>query len=642
MAILLLALLPVSPKFAKSPADKLQRQMNADTLQGVFELIFEPLRDTTLEGVPMDCANGKVRRCFPILSGWIADHMENATLHGIKTNACPKCEVPPHELGTGANHHQARNYARNERYERLGIKTGQNVFQGLGRVSAADLHMPDLLHTIYLGLFKHMMDWIQGFLKKHSRQQAFDDAWKALPPYPGFFAPKKAYREVTQWQGKEMRNLGRCLLGVLAVALRQPDSTQAQHFKRALTCVGSLLDFTMMAQYRSHTDETIQYMENYANRFHETKDIFLEFRISKQTQAKADELPKELRRERTLVNRSVARSKRPRIREQDRQEENDQRMDLIHAESHFNFIKMHLISHFRDHICQFGNIPMFSTEYGELAHREQIKDGYQRSNKIDAARQILSSYGRQHAIRMRLLNLEFLRHAGADLPGEVVEYLEKTRTAPAPPAYRRILKGRRDNVRDVVDFGRVLDVSSEAICRELIRYSRLSLPLGRRLPEDLTILRSMPVELMTTLEIPVLAFQETDVYDIHRARCTGARLFRNQASRNDCVWIQAGGEQMYGALRGRLPAKLLALFKIRNTHQDTVCRLAGVQLMGVVNSGRPSDVHGLVTVHLRDDSRELTIVDIGTILGLAHLIPETDRRWLVNSRIDLRTFNEIY
>ena len=95
-----------------------------------------------------------------------------------------------------------------------------------------------------------------------------------------------------------MRNLGRCLLGVLTVASRQPDSTQVQHFKRALTCVGSLLDFMMNAQYRSHTDETIQYMENYANRFYKMKDIFLEFRISKQTQAKADELCKELRRER--------------------------------------------------------------------------------------------------------------------------------------------------------------------------------------------------------------------------------------------------------------------------------------------------------------------------------------------------------
>jgi len=61
-----------------------------------------------------------------------------------------------------------------------------------------------------------------------------------------------------------------------------------------------------------------------------------------------------------------------------------------------------------------------------------------------------------------------------------------------------------------------------------------------------------------------------------------------------------------------------------------------------VNSGRPSDIHSLVTVQLREDAGEFTLVDIGTILGLAHLIPEGDRRWLVNSRINLRTFNEIY
>ena len=152
------------------------------------------------------------------------------------------------------------------------------------------------------------------------------------------------------------------------------------------------------------------------------------------------------------------------------------------------------------------------------------------------------------------------------------------------------------------------------------------------------------MEQLTQLEIPVLAFQESGVYDINRAQCTSARLFRNLTSRNDCVWIQAGGENMYGALRGRLPARLIALFKIRSGYmqQDTVYRLAGVQFMSLVDSGRPSDAHGLVTVQLRDVTRELTIVDIGAIIGLAHLIPETERRWLVNSRIDLRTFNEMY
>jgi len=100
---------------------------------------------------------------------------------------------------------------------------------------------------------------------------------------------------------------------------------------------------------------------------------------------------------------------------------------------------------------------------------------------------------------------------------------------------------------------------------------------------------------------------------------------------------------MYGALQGRLPAKLVALFKIRDYRcEDRVRRLAGVQFVSAGNSGQISDVHTLVTVQMKEDAREFTVVDIGTILGLAHLIPEGDRRWIVNSHIDLRTFNEVY
>ena len=100
---------------------------------------------------------------------------------------------------------------------------------------------------------------------------------------------------------------------------------------------------------------------------------------------------------------------------------------------------------------------------------------------------------------------------------------------------------------------------------------------------------------------------------------------------------------MYSALRGHLLAELLPLFKIRNpTCEGTVRHLASVQMLSPVNSGRVSDVHGVVTVQQREDAREFAIVDVGTILGLAHLIPEADRSWLVNNAIDVRTFNEIY
>jgi len=78
----------------------------------------------------------------------------------------------------------------------------------------------------------------------------------------------------------------------------------------------------------------------------------MEFMLSKRTQVKADELRWELRHQRTLVNQSVAKSAHERrwIQDQDGEEENDQRMDLINVESHFNFVKMNLISHFGDHM----------------------------------------------------------------------------------------------------------------------------------------------------------------------------------------------------------------------------------------------------------------------------------------------------
>ena len=101
------------------------------------------------------------------------------------------------------------------------------------------------------------------------------------------------------------------------------------------------------------------------------------------------------------------------------------------------------------------------------------------------------------------------------------------------------------------------------------------------------------------LQIPVLAFQETDVYDIHRARTTGERSFRNSGSRNDWVWVAYSTSNEYGPLRGKLPGKLRGLFKIRDTGNDgKVYRLGIVQLLQASQNGggRIADAHGLVRV----------------------------------------------
>jgi len=384
MSVLLVALLPVPPKLTgeSSRADETQQQINADSLWAVFDLVLAPLHKPSPKGIVMDCADGKTHRRFPILSAWIADHAEHMTLHGIGSKSCPKCAVPWKELGRNPREvYEIRDYALYEEkatqlesgeaasireyFQQGRMKIGWNVFTGLHQVNLSNLHKPDLSYNIYLGLFKHLMQWVQGFLKKHKWPQAFDDAGKEIPPYPGFSVPKKAYREVTQWQGKEMRNLNRCISAVLVSELRNPDSSQHHDFQISLKCVSTLVDFSIIAQYRSHIPDTLSYLEWYLQTFHETKDTFLEFCTSKATRAEANRQDRELRElianERVQEIRRTSPAKRRRQADQERLQRVNRRADLIRWEIHFNFIKMHDLSHLSSHVRHFGSISMYST-----------------------------------------------------------------------------------------------------------------------------------------------------------------------------------------------------------------------------------------------------------------------------------------
>jgi len=100
-----------------------------------------------------------------------------------------------------------------------------------------------------------------------------------------------------------------------------------------------------MAQYRSHTPDTLSYMESYLQTFHRTKDIFLEFRTSKATRAQANRQDWELRelmadQHAKEVSHSTIANRRW-LADQERVERFDQRADWIRRENYFNFIKMH-------------------------------------------------------------------------------------------------------------------------------------------------------------------------------------------------------------------------------------------------------------------------------------------------------------
>ena len=128
-------------------------------------------------------------------------------------------------------------------------------------------------------------------------------------------------------------------------------------------------------QYHGAIQQTHSSMQDYPEIFYKMKDIFLEFQVTNSICVKIKEQRRELRHDRPKTRERIASWKRRCIRDAEREEETNRRINLIVCESHFNFMKLHLLSHLADHIHQFGKIPMYSTEFGELAHKSEIKAG---------------------------------------------------------------------------------------------------------------------------------------------------------------------------------------------------------------------------------------------------------------------------
>ena len=410
----------------------------------------------------VECADLQQRRCYPILAAWLADHMEYIEIFNIKKDCCPVCEVTMDQLGMSAKEllvdvktqpHQ-RNYrkcailqgiakdsSRTKEHRNIAVRKLDErgtrgtpvVLTELPSVQPNLLHTPDLLHGIYLGLLKHLMQWIQGLLKKYKRQDQFDYTWKSMAPYHGISMPNKPYRQVSQWSGNEMKIFGRLILSVLAASLGSSkgsgeSQTAKQYadmegkravFRHALQCTKSLIDFHLYAQYKEHSNKTIEAMQRCWADFHETKAVFLEFRGLKST-AKESKLNIQRLRDETDAGFScpaedergtlrfasqILGQKRKRDELTIRREERDARQKAIDKTSHFNFIKMHMPVHYATHVTWLGAIGAYSTEASESAHKQQLKDAYRHSNRNNYIRQIIEYWTRISALKMRRLNM---------------------------------------------------------------------------------------------------------------------------------------------------------------------------------------------------------------------------------------------
>ncbi|KIY52108.1 hypothetical protein FISHEDRAFT_5445, partial [Fistulina hepatica ATCC 64428] len=296
-----------------------------------MHIVFEPLVEAGKNGVPMTDGQGFTRHVYPLLVAYVADFPEQCLMTCTKHGTCPKCRCPANNLQspepsaprTAQWTAEIIAQARANMTDASG-QLKRNVFHDIcmsqdvaGTVPKpfwkdlplCDIHMaitPDALHQI-----------------------------KCLPPAFGVRHFKNGFSNLSQISGTERKNMAAILLGCL-IGLVPNDTLLAIH---------ALLDFIYIAQYPTHDETTLGYLQAVLDTYHEKKDIFIHLKV---------------------------RGPKPKV------------------SSHLNIPKFHSMHHYIPSIWLYGTLDNYNTETYKRLHIDFAKMGWRASNHKDVMPQMVN------------------------------------------------------------------------------------------------------------------------------------------------------------------------------------------------------------------------------------------------------------
>ncbi|KAI5776111.1 hypothetical protein EDC01DRAFT_780046 [Geopyxis carbonaria] len=697
-------------------AQVLMSQQAKQALYTVLHGLLEPLNrfaNPEHEGRPVEmlCADGSVRSCWPVLGAWIADHPEHANLQGTKGNVCHTCTVhrtnlgelgpeapvrdsemhkhmlDQHRLAESDNKARASAQAETWYYKhayesrprdvtsRLPVtaklasakwfmaastRTDENVFWGVPFVTPSLLPRPDVLHVMLLGIFKTAMNWVEDFLKKHDRADKFDDLWAKTPAYADdrFKPPTKRYREVVQWQGKEMRNLARIILIHFSAALANPSPAQKSDFQEAIRCVRALVQFHLMTEYESYTEATIGYLEHYLAEFHRHKEVFRFCRADARLNTRIADLRTDYKGRIAEAQRGMNNTMQNKIKRDMLAEMETEIQGLVTELAHFNFPKIHLMRHFGSSIKLFGNLKQYSTETSESAHKYIVNEAYNRSNKqVDIANQLMAANERMNAFHIRELNLKrFAADGHYDYNDKMIRLLGLHRSeSEASSTHDPEFRLRDDFPRRVLSNFDDAEYAVYAEIPQIAPWTILGLlePFYRRVygidmaKLDHAELRRYVFRLATELRVPFPLYQDSNHglgYVMHTLRCTGRSNYREGPPRNDNCWISVkdGDPFWRGKHVGNLVlCRLVAMVKVWRKGEDDNKVHAIVRDYTLHRDYPGVNAHGL-SRWLYNERTAPWVTALRVIKGGAHCMSDGSRdpnMYYANTHIDVTTWN---
>lgn len=318
-------------------------------------IILEPLIQAGQSGVDVTGGDGHVRRVYPILACYVADYPEQCLVTSAKYGSCPKCDLDPGEIGQRwAGTQRIQKKTKRIIRDSIGHATSISHFQELCKehnvsggvyrpfwdgLPHCDIHLsitPDILHQLYQGIVKYLVLWCTSLMS----EKELDKRIQCLPPCFGVRHFKRGWSHLSQISGNERKDMARILLGCLI----------GKAPSQFIACYRALLDFIYIAQYPSHDDDSLQYLEDALNLFHSNKAILTDSELG--------------------------------IRD------------------HLNLPKIHSMVHYTQSIKAFGTTDNYNTEMFERFHIDYAKEGWRASNFRDEVPQMTVWLLRQEKVAM--------------------------------------------------------------------------------------------------------------------------------------------------------------------------------------------------------------------------------------------------
>jgi len=226
---------------------------------------------------------------------------------------------------------KARKVAKGSTYQFHQVCMEQNISGGIfihfwKDFPFTDIHMatPDILHQLYQGVFKHLIGWCQSVVG----EKVLDRRIQALPFGYGLCHFKTGISTLSQISGTEHKNMAKILLGCIH-NIMAPSGVKA---------VKSLLDFIYLAQYSTHDQITLGYLEDTLQEFHKHKEYFIQ----------------------------------------------------VGCRDNLNFPKLQSLLHYAELIQFFGITDNYNTEMFKRLHIDFAKHGWRATNQKDEFPQIVT------------------------------------------------------------------------------------------------------------------------------------------------------------------------------------------------------------------------------------------------------------